>query len=157
MSDLSQLKTLANMLRPLGEMISLVEKAESAEQAVRSAKVALAKIDQERITTASKVDTLESKALEVEAAIAVREKETAAKCEIMLAEAKTKIDADLTKLSDFTASQRAKADEMILAAQARVKTIDASIAEKIKEESRLEGKIEKLKADLRRLLASAEQ
>ena len=157
MSDLSQLKTLANMLRPLGEMISLVEKAESAEQAVRSAKAQLAKMDAEREKIQSDIAESVAKFERVNREADERERLAAKACETMLAESKAKVDAEVARLSEFATAQRVKADDIVSTATNRAKTIDASIAEKLKEEARLEGKIAKLKTDLRRLLASAEQ
>ena len=157
MSDLSQLKTLANMLRPLGEMISLVEKAESAEQAVRSAQVTLEKIERNRISSLKVAADAEAKLTSTLDKISSAEKASAEKCAKMVEEGEALLNEEKAKFSAEVEAKRREAAELVLAANNRVKTIDSTIQEKIKEVDRLEGKISKLKTDLRRLLASAEQ
>ena len=156
MSDFSQLKTLAQMLKPLGEMIPLIEKAESCEQAVRVSEAKLHKIRKECEDSAKRLE--ESNRL-----VELRKQEAAdltttarVNYDQTVAEADKEAREIVSEAKGILDRAKENASKMIVEAQERVRTIDATIASKLKEAERLDGKIEKLKADLRKLLASAE-
>ncbi len=156
MTDFAKLKTLAGLLKPLGEMIPLIEKAESVEQALRTT---MAKLDK----TNAAVAKAEVHLAEVEELARLCKQETEdldrnAKAAYTLTVERAAAEArDMSKeANEILSNAKSEADKIVADAFHKAKTIDSTIAEKSKECDRLTSRIDKLKGDLRKLLASAD-
>lgn len=156
MSDLAKLKTLAQMLKPLGDMIPLIEKAESCEQAVRDATT-------KRDRLLAECKKAETHLAECEAMSALHKQEAldlarTAKTnyDLTVDEADKEAKKIVGEASDILTKAKEQAERLVADARSRATNIDSTISEKTKELEKLEGKIAKSKEGLRKLLASAD-
>lgn len=156
MTDISQLKMLANMLRPLAEIIPVLERVEASDQSIRSAEARLAVLSKEAAAAAAEITVSRKKAADI------------------LAEAnrkRDKIEVDVRQLMDETearcSARRAKSDEdvalakktvvvLVEEAKAKVAAIEKSVADKQEECAKLDKKIATMRDKIRKLIDSAD-
>jgi chromosome segregation ATPase len=156
MVDTARLKNLVEILRPLTELVPVLERVENAEQSIRSAEAQAAKIKEKSDAILARADRLDAELIARNASIAKREEAAEKACEDLKAIAAKEVAAIKQEAEEYDDRLRKSADVLLANAEAEAKSIGLRIADKRKEADALDARIAKAKEQLKRMLGAAE-
>jgi len=150
-ADVDQLRSLAALLKPLAELPAMLDRAMSADQAVREAEIKAARIAAENLDAMQAIarirDEIASSRTRAEAEVA--EADIVSRDTLSVARERAKLI--LTDATDSAAALIETAELSAASVRKEAATIVATIADKRHEVDRLDTKLSKIREQLKKM------